>query len=217
MPRIDAPTVAEHRLRRHAAVVAAARDLLTHGGPSAVTPAAVAAQIGLGRSSVYEYFASSAELLAAAVEDAAREATERLDAAVDDSASPRDRIRSYAREAVAVAAAGHGPVDLPSATDLPEACRARLAEIHARLNEPLRRAVEDLGAPSPEARRRDHRRSDLGSSARAGAAAGRRGDRHPAGPAGRRAHGTAPGLTAGRHRRAPLTGRNGTDPAIMDG
>lgn len=149
MPRIDAPTVAEHRTRRHAAVVAAARHLLTHGGPSAVTPAAVAARIGLGRSSVYEYFPSSAELLAAAVEDAAREATERLDAAVDESASPRERIRAYAREAVAVAAAGHGPVDLPSATDLPEACRARLAEIHARLNDPLRRAVADLGAPDP--------------------------------------------------------------------
>lgn len=215
MPRIDAPTVAEHRQRRHAAVVAAARSLLAHGGPSAVTPAAVAAQIGLGRSSVYEYFASSAELLAAAVEDAGREATERLDAAVDDSASPRDRIRSYAREAVAVAAAGHGPVDLPSATDLPQACRARLAEIHARLNEPLRRAVEDLGAPDPElaatiisaaisaaVRELEHRSAEevtttLLDLLDGGLTALRRGS-EPSRPS------------------APLTGRNVTDAPIMD-
>ncbi len=150
MPRIEAPTVAEHRALRHAAVVAAARELLTQGGPSAVTPAAVAARIGLGRSSVYEYFPSSAQLLAAAVEDAAREATERLDAAIDASATPQERIRAYAREAIAVAAAGHGPVEMPSAAALPEECRARLAEIHARLNDPLRRAVADLGATDPE-------------------------------------------------------------------
>ena len=56
MPRIDAPTVAEHHVMRRDAIIAAARDLLGTAGASAVTPAAVAGRSGLARTSVYQYF-----------------------------------------------------------------------------------------------------------------------------------------------------------------
>ena len=59
MPRIDAPTVAEHHAQRRAALLAAAEELLAEQGVEAVTPAAVGARAGLARSSVYQYFSSS--------------------------------------------------------------------------------------------------------------------------------------------------------------
>ena len=68
MPRIDAPTVAEHSAQRRAAIVDAAVDLLGREGITGVTPAAVASAAGLARSSVYQYFASTDALVAAGVE-----------------------------------------------------------------------------------------------------------------------------------------------------
>ena len=58
MPRITAPTVAEHRDQRWADLVAAGQELLVTEGPDAVTMTAVAARAGLSRTAVYEYFLS---------------------------------------------------------------------------------------------------------------------------------------------------------------
>ncbi len=52
MPRIDAPTVAEHHQMRRAALMAAAGDLLATQGVESVTLGAVGAAAGLARSSV---------------------------------------------------------------------------------------------------------------------------------------------------------------------
>ena len=61
MPKISAPTVAEHRVRQRDALLHAATELLVDGGVSAVTPAAVGAAAGLARPSVYQYFSSGAD------------------------------------------------------------------------------------------------------------------------------------------------------------
>ena len=67
MPRISAPTVAQHRMRQRDALLHAATELLVSGGLSAVTPAAVGAAAGLARPSVYQYFSSGAQRPAAAL------------------------------------------------------------------------------------------------------------------------------------------------------
>ena len=63
MPKIEAPTVAEHRANQERALLDAARELLLAGGRAAITPAAVGAAAGLARSSVYKYFSSGEEIL----------------------------------------------------------------------------------------------------------------------------------------------------------
>ena len=65
MPRIAAPTVAEHRDMRRASLLAAARDLLREGGSSALTMGALASATGLSRPTVYEYFPSTDAVIAA--------------------------------------------------------------------------------------------------------------------------------------------------------
>jgi AcrR family transcriptional regulator len=65
MPRISAPTVAEHSAQQEAAVLAAAARLFAERSPGSVSLADVAAEAGLARSSIYRYYPDKAHLVAA--------------------------------------------------------------------------------------------------------------------------------------------------------
>jgi AcrR family transcriptional regulator len=146
MPRISAATVAEHRAQQRTALLNAAAQLLATGGVESATPKAVGTAAGLARSSVYQYFSSSADLIAAVVEERFPLALAQLDAAVDQHASVGDRVDAYVEAALMIAAdpihkalfalGGHG---------LPDECRDRVAELHGQLQSPLRELVADLG------------------------------------------------------------------------
>lgn len=145
VPRINAPTLAEHQAQRRADVVGAAVDLLIMSGPAAVTPAAVAAAAGLARSSVYQYFPSTGALVAVAVEQAFARATAALGAALGDAASPGERVSAYVDAALDAAIDGHRPMTSLAGADLPAECRDRVAELHERMLAPLVAALQDLG------------------------------------------------------------------------
>lgn len=149
MPRIDAPTVAEHHAKRRAAVIAAARRALGSGGVAAVTPGAVAKAAGLARTSVYQYFPSTESLLTAAIEDMFTDAATRIARAVDGSTDPRQRIDAYITVALSAAAGQYGPFHAVGTAELPEGTRVRMRELHDRLASPLTGAIADLGAASP--------------------------------------------------------------------
>ncbi|WP_139275679.1 TetR/AcrR family transcriptional regulator, partial [Mangrovactinospora gilvigrisea] len=97
MPKISAATVPEHRAQQRAALIRAAVDLLAEQGVTAVTPAAVTARAGLARPSFYQYFPSSAALLAAIVEDAFTAADVAVAQALDAATEPRARIDAFVR------------------------------------------------------------------------------------------------------------------------
>ena len=145
MPRIEAATVAEHHALRRAAILDAAVDILRAEGPTALTPAAVAAAAGLARSSVYQYFASTAELVAAGVEETFRRAVVGIQAALATAATPREKIAAYVGGALEAAASGHEPMSVYAAADLPEACRAAVADLHRQATIPLVEPLEQLG------------------------------------------------------------------------
>jgi len=151
VPRIDAPTVAEHHSNQRAALLAAGGDLLATRGVDAVTPAAVGAAAGLARSSVYQYFDSSPALIAAIVEDAFPRATDELRAAVARAGTPSAQVDAYVRTALKMATDPvHRSLYALGRTELPPACRARLAELHAEQHAPLRAALGALAAPDPD-------------------------------------------------------------------
>jgi AcrR family transcriptional regulator len=149
MPRIEAPTVAEHHAMRRAALVAAARELFADGGASAVTPAAVASRAGLARTSVYQYFPSTDALVAAAIETTFATANEVLAEAVSDADDARSRIRAYVRAALLVAARDHGSFRGLQLADLPAECAEQVGRLHATMLAPLHEAVAELGVPDP--------------------------------------------------------------------
>lgn len=150
MPKINASTLAEHRARQREALVEAAIDILVNEGAAAVTPAAVGARAGLARSSVYQYFDSSAALLATITEEAFRRSNEALGAAMATAHTPLERVEAFVRESLRLGAEGaHRPAAALVNAGLPPACQERLAELHREQVAPFRAAVRQLGVPEP--------------------------------------------------------------------
>lgn len=151
MPKIDAPTVAEHHRQRRAELLAAATRLLAAGPLDAVTLASVGEAVGLSRSSVYQYFDSTPALLAAVVEDAFPRAAGRLESAMGTAGTPAERIDAYVRVAFDLATdPTHRSLEVLADAPLPAECRARVRELHDEQYAPLRVALVEHGAPDPD-------------------------------------------------------------------
>lgn len=151
MPRISAPTLAEHRDMRRTALLTAGKDLALEGGPRAVTMAAVAERAGLSRPAVYEYFESSDALLGELLLDEMRRWSEELNDAVTRARSPRDKVRAYVRTSLRMVADGrHSLSRVAPAVSLPPAIAARIGELHHSMAAPLAQALAGLGVPEPE-------------------------------------------------------------------
>lgn len=150
MPRIDAPTVAEHRRMRHRSVVESAAHLLMTSGAAAVTPAAVAEAAGLARSSVYQYFPTSNELVSGAVEEVFRRYTDHVVRSVAGlEGSRQERLVAYVQASFDALDLGVWPA-LGLAADLTPEYRERMATLHLCLARPLADILEDSEEPTIE-------------------------------------------------------------------
>lgn len=110
MPKINASTIAGHRAQQREALIGAAIDILVNEGAAAVTPATVGTRAGLARSSVYQYFDSSAALLATITEEAFRRSNEALNRAMAAANGPVERVEASSGKASASAPKAHtGP------------------------------------------------------------------------------------------------------------
>jgi AcrR family transcriptional regulator len=151
MPKINAATVAEHRAQQRAALIQAAVDILAEQGAAAVTPAAVGARAGLARSSFYQYFSSSAALLAAIVEESFTAADAAVAEALQEVDNPSARIDAFVRAELLLAAQGlHRPADALMRADLPPVCRERVHELHLLHYGPLMAAIATISPANPQ-------------------------------------------------------------------
>jgi AcrR family transcriptional regulator len=145
VPKISAPTVAEHRARQRESLIEAATELLVSEGVKAVTPAAVGAAAGLARPSVYQYFGSRSEILMAVVEDSFPASIAALDDVLCEASGPLDVMELYIRETLRQAAAGaHRVASALDAAQLPEDVQSRLAELHHAQMQPFLDALREL-------------------------------------------------------------------------
>src|SRR5690606_13648557 len=103
MPRIAAPTVAEHRARQRDALLAAARDLLIDGGYQRLSFTALAARSGLARPTIYSYFRSRDDLVVALVEAEFPQVAAETQRAVSRATAPRDQVAAFVRAQLRVA------------------------------------------------------------------------------------------------------------------
>lgn len=151
MPRIEAPTLAEHRDQRKSSLLEAGHDLLSAGGPRAVTMAAVASRAGLSRPAVYEYFTSTEDLLGAVLMERMVLWTHDVTDALERAESPEDKVRTYVEVSLRLISEGsHEMIAVLSAETLPASVRAQLGALHAALAAPLADAVRDLGGGEAE-------------------------------------------------------------------
>jgi len=144
VPRIDAPTLAEHREQRRDALVEAAAGAMRESGT--VTMAAVAERTGLSRSAVYEYYRSAADLIADVVVDELTAWIDHLAVAVRDIEDPRTRLEAWIRAALAYVADGrHALVRAAGDATLPPVRRAQVQSLHRELAAPIHAALCELG------------------------------------------------------------------------
>lgn len=150
MPRIQASTVAEHREQQLGRILAAARSLLAQEG-RAPTLAEVAAEAGLARSSIYQYFSSSEDLLAAVVADIFPSWAQQVIDAVEAAPTPGAQIWAYVEANVRLFASSEQAVARALTTVVePTVLVGPMTEFHESLQQPLIASLRAHGESDPE-------------------------------------------------------------------
>lgn len=148
MPKISAPTVAEHRVAQRRAIIAAAEAIVREHGVAAVNPRTVGERTGLARSSFYEYFPSRDDLLAAIALQAFEDWATEISGILAAAPAGRPRLHAYVESVIRMAADGKHSL----ATDLQQAelspkSHDTIRAMHDSLDAPLRDLLADLGQP----------------------------------------------------------------------
>jgi AcrR family transcriptional regulator len=148
MPKISAPTVAEHRARQLAALLDAARKLLEEQGYPGLTFGALADRTGLARPTVYEYFGSKDDLLVALCEREIARHAELVRSRLAGASSPRERVAAFVRAQLDLAVEEPRLVAPPGAeVPVGTEARTRIRALHQRLASTLTEALPDVDEP----------------------------------------------------------------------
>lgn len=149
MPRIAAPTVAEHRALIHERLIDAAEQILRSDSPDRLTPAAVSAAAGIARNSIYRYVGTVDDLRAMVLARYLPEWTGAVAAALDPVSDPAERVATWIEANLREAGdAGHGwLMRIPVAPGDGEAWE-QVEEAHRAMDDLLTRAWEAL-VPDP--------------------------------------------------------------------
>jgi AcrR family transcriptional regulator len=146
MPKIQAPTVALHRELRRQQLIDAAMELALSDGAQSITVAAVAAKAGLARSSIYEYFASSADLVADLVLEELDYYSCRLSDALSDESEPFRRVELWITESLRYVADGrHMLVKSLNTISTPSDRKDEILMGHRKMVAPLQDALTEAG------------------------------------------------------------------------
>jgi AcrR family transcriptional regulator len=135
---------------QRAALLDAARALLSEGGTDALTFPALAERTGLARSSVYEYFRSRAAVVEELCTVDFPVWAEEVEAAMALEETPEGKVRAYVRHQLAlVGDRRHRAVVAISASELDAGARGRIRAAHGGLIAMIVEALETLGHDEP--------------------------------------------------------------------
>lgn len=146
VPKINAPTVAEHRVLQRNTIVAAAKAIIAEQGVASITPRSVGQRAGLARSSFYEYFPSRDDLLAAVALEAFEKWAAALWEAMEPATTPQARLHAYVNATMRMTKSDeHCLATALLDADLSPRSRDALMQMHDVLVRPLHSLLEDLG------------------------------------------------------------------------
>ncbi len=150
MPHIDAPTIVEHRAQQEQALLDAAEALLTESGVDALTFGALGERAGLARNSVYRYFSSRDDIIAAVCE---RELPQWQQQTADAMAAAEGldaKLAAFVSTQLNLVAAGHHRLaQVLGGAPLGPAVRARINALAYRPAELLEPVLAAEGRPDP--------------------------------------------------------------------
>ena len=137
---------------RRQQLINAALELAMEEGSQAITVAAVAKKAGLARSSIYEYFASSADLIADLILEELDYYSKRLEMAVTNVSDPFEKIEHWIAEGLRYVADGrHMLAKSLNTVSAPEFRKEEIAMGHRKMIAPLRQALVETGIKDPAA------------------------------------------------------------------
>jgi AcrR family transcriptional regulator len=146
MPRIQTESLAAHRDWRRSQLIDAAAAIALESGGDSITVAAVAQRAGLSRTSVYEYFASSADLVADLVIDELESFAHDLKLAVSDEVDPYKSIEIWISSSLIYIADGrHLLAKALNAVELPRGRSGDIGAAHRALLAPLTNCLQQIG------------------------------------------------------------------------
>lgn len=151
MPKIQASTVAEHRAAQRAALLDAARALLSQNPDQIPSLADVAQHAGLARSSAYSYFKSRTDMFDALVTDTFPRWAAYVGKHMDAAPAPGQKILTYVEANLQLVARGdHALVRALSGIGSSEALATSSKLLHDSLQVPLQAALAEHGSAHPE-------------------------------------------------------------------
>lgn len=135
---------------QRAALLDAARSLLSEGGTEALTFPALAERTGLARSSVYEYFRSRAAVVEELCEVDFPVWAAEVEAVMAAADGPEGKVEAYVRRQLTlVGDRRHRAVVAISASELDAGAREKIRAAHGGLVTMIAEALRDLGHTEP--------------------------------------------------------------------
>ncbi len=135
---------------QRAALLDAARSLLSEGGTEALTFPALAERTGLARSSVYEYFRSRAAVVEELCEVDFPVWAAEVETAMALAEDPEGKVEAYVRRQLAlVGDRRHRAVVAISASELDAGAREKIRAAHGGLVAMVVEALRDIGHTEP--------------------------------------------------------------------
>ena len=146
MPKIEKASLADQRSWRRTQLIEAAIEIALESGGQSVSVAAVAARAGLSRTSVYEYFASSADLISDLIIEELSLLSKRLEAEIGEIDDPYLSLEKWIAGSLDYVADGRHLIakSLNSIT-IPRDRGAEIAIAHRKMALPLHTSLTKLG------------------------------------------------------------------------
>jgi AcrR family transcriptional regulator len=135
MPRIRAENIAAHKELTRRQILDVAVDLFVADGYAETALADIAADVGVGRTTLYEYFRDKEEILMALVEETFPELIDGIIGAIPDGTSHRERLGELVVASLLFVSdpSNVGTMVMRELPRLSEAAQARVRSSHQRL------------------------------------------------------------------------------------
>jgi len=146
MPKITASTLVEQRAWRRSQLLDAASAIALENGPTSISVSSVAARAGLSRTSFYEYFSSSSEIVAELITDELTNFTNYLTEKVAKVSTPDEAITSWIEGSLEYVADGrHLLARALSTLELSAERSTQIGIAHRKMLAPLSAPLSQLG------------------------------------------------------------------------
>lgn len=153
MPRIRASTIEEHKAVTRRAILAAAGELFAADGYRATTLSDIAAAVGVGRTTLYEYFTDKEDVLVSLVDETVPGIVDGMLAGLPDTLSSRDQLAELIVRGLTFVSSESdlGPTLMRELPTLSQPAQRRVRAAHTRLESEVIRLCR-IGIESGEFR-----------------------------------------------------------------